>query len=131
MLHTHCKTQSYYLTTSNAKNLNGHSFLLFFCLRQPSIFALNVFLFKHPHSFHDGLPHVHPHGSNYCLLMVCLRFDPLHSSIYNHNHIPFHLSSWLPIGALTTSIMMHVCENGTPHPTLVVLKSVFQYIYAL
>jgi hypothetical protein len=80
----------------NAKKFNDHSFLSFFCLRKPSIFALNVHFFQALYSFHDGFIHIRPRGNNCCMSMVQIRFDVLLSSIWHHNHLSIHSLFTLP-----------------------------------
>ncbi len=87
---THYKTQNHSTTTLNVKNLMANPSSHFFHLGQFTIFAINVHFFQAPHSFHDGHVHVCAHGNNYCLSLVQMCLNPLHSSIYHCSHLPLH-----------------------------------------
>jgi len=79
--HHKCQTRICCRKTSNVNKLDIQALLPFIHLRQPTMFALNVHFFQAPHSFHDGLSHVCPHGSSYNPSMVRMQFDLLPSSI--------------------------------------------------
>jgi hypothetical protein len=55
-------------------------------------FCINFSFFQAPHSFHDGLVLVHPHGSNYCPSMVQMHYNILHSSKCHHHHLFLYFS---------------------------------------
>jgi hypothetical protein len=66
-----------------------------FLLKATHRFWINCSFFQAPHSFHDGLAPVHPHGSNYYPSMAKIHSNILHSSKCHHHHLSLHPSSFI------------------------------------
>ncbi len=84
--------------------------LIFFVWDSSLFFALNIHFFQAPHSFHDGLAPICPHGSSYYLSMVHMHFDLHHSSIYHRHHLPLHLSTSLPCAKICSNWIIELAN---------------------
>jgi hypothetical protein len=78
--------------------MQRHSTTIFsscFLFKATHCFCINCSFFQTPHSFHDDLALVHPHGNNYYPLMARMHFDIIHSSKCHHHHLSLHPSSFI------------------------------------